>query len=357
MTQERFRSVVEKRSQKSGLSPGTLVHIGEKKSEETKLSVLSYSRTEYDYKDVKGIEEIEIDESKVTWINIVGLHDTSLIEKIGKRFGLHPLLLEDIVNTSQRPKMEDYKDYLFIVMKMLHYFKEEDEVHSEQISIILGSNLIITFQEEEKDCFDNLRTRIRKKKGIVTQKKADYLTYSLMDAIVDDYFSILEEVGEDIEILEHEVINKPRDNTLQTLHELKREIIFLRRFIIPLRELARNFQNENTTLVGESTKLYFRDVYDHVTQILDTVEIYREMLSGILDLYLSLTNNKMNETMKVLTLISTIFIPLSFVVGVYGMNFKHMPELNWHLGYPLIWIIMITIATTFVTFFRRKGWV
>jgi len=315
-----------KRSKKAGLPPGTLVHIGKKKTEKVKITVIDYDEKNFWEKDVKTVEECFPfkDKPTVTWINIDGIHDVEIIEKIGKHFGVHPLLLEDIMNSEQRPKMEDFEEYIFIVLKMLRYDEKQDEIKSEQVSLILGSNFIVSFQEMEGDVFNLVRERIRK-------MKADYLAYTLIDAVIDNYFIILEKTGEKIEDMEDELVTNPTPGTLQTIHNLKREMIFLRKSVWPLREVINGMQKAESPLIKESTGIYLRDVYDHTIQVIDTIETFRDMISGMLDIYLSSISNKMNEVMKVLTIIATIFIPLTFVAGLYGMNFKYMPELEWHL--------------------------
>ena len=347
-----------KRSKKAGLPPGTLVHIGKKKTEKVKITVIDYDEKNFWEKDVKTVEECFPfkDKPTVTWINIDGIHDVEIIEKIGKHFGVHPLLLEDIMNSEQRPKMEDFEEYIFIVLKMLRYDEKQDEIKSEQVSLILGSNFIVSFQEMEGDVFNLVRERIRNEKGRIRKMKADYLAYTLIDAVIDNYFIILEKTGEKIGDMEDELVTNPTPGTLQTIHNLKREMIFLRKSVWPLREVINGMQKAESPLIKESTGIYLRDVYDHTIQVIDTIETFRDMISGMLDIYLSSISNKMNEVMKVLTIIATIFIPLTFVAGLYGMNFKYMPELEWHFGYFAILLLMIIIGISMVFYFRRKKW-
>ena len=348
-----------KRSKKSGLPPGTLVHIGEKKRDKVRITILDYNETQLEEKEVKTIEECFPfkDKTTTTWINIEGLHEIDIIEKIGNHFNLHPLLLEDIVNTEKRPKMEDYGEHIFIVLKMLSHDDKANQIKSEQVSIVLGSNYIISFQEGiEGDVFEPVRKRIRNGKGRIRRMGADYLAYSLMDAIVDHYFLILEKLGERIEDIEDELVTNPSQETLRTIHHLKREMISLRKSVWPLREVLGCLERGETSLIQEPTRVYLRDVYDHTIQIIDTVETYRDTLSGILDIYLSSISNRMNEIMKVLTIIATIFIPLTFIVGIYGMNFEHMPELKWRVGYFIVWGIMAIVALGMLFYFRKKRW-
>jgi magnesium transporter len=350
---------IKKISKKAGLSPGTLVHVGKKKVEKARIGIIDYDESQFEEKEAKKIEECFPfkEKSTVTWINIDGLHELDIIEKIGKHFDVHPLVLEDIVNTGQRPKMEDFDSYIFAVLKMLYYDEEKSEVTAEQLSFIIGSNFVISFQEKEGDVFNPIRERIRNAKGRIRKMGADYLAYCLVDAVVDNYFIILEKLGEKIESMEEELITNPTPETLQTIHNLKREMIFLRKSVWPLRELISSLERSESPLIQEATGIYLRDVYDHTIQVIDTIETFRDMVSGMLDIYLSSVSNKMNEVMKVLTIIATIFIPLTFVAGIYGMNFEFMPELRWHWFYPeVFWAAMAGISGIMVFYFRRKKW-
>jgi magnesium transporter len=350
---------VKRVSKKIGLSPGTLVHIGKKKIEKVRIRLIDYDEAQVQEKEAKTIEECFPfkDQPTVTWVNVDGLHEIQVMEKIGKHFGLHPLVLEDILNTDQRPKTEDFDDYIFVVLKMLCFDEDQEEVRAEQISIILGSNFVLSFQERVGDIFDPLRERIRNAKGRVRKMGPDYLAYALMDAIVDNYFTVLEKLGEKIEGMEEELVTNPTPETLQTMHNLKREMIFLRKSVWPLREVVSRLERGESKLIKDSTGIYLRDVYDHTIQVIDTVETFRDMLSGMLDIYLSSISNRMNQVMKVLTIIATIFIPLTFVAGIYGMNFEYMPELKWHWFYPkAFWLVMIGVAGVMLFYFRRKKW-
>jgi len=292
----------------------------------------------------------------VTWINVDGLHQLGVLESVGDRLGLHPLVLEDILNTGQRPKMEDFGGYIYIVFKMFYSNEMNDEIVEEQISLILGPAFVISFQERRGDVFDALRERIRSDRGRIRKMGADYLTYALLDSVVDNYFVVLEKLGEKMEFLEEELVTHPTTETLQVIHNLKREMAFLRKSVWPLREIVSGLERGESALIQESTGLYLRDVYDHTIQVIDTVETFRDMLSGMLDIYLSSVSNRMNEVMKVLTIIATIFIPLTLIVGIYGMNFQHMPELGWRWGYPLVWLVMLTIGGLMLVYFKRKRW-
>lgn len=345
-------------SKKAGLAPGTLVHIGEKRTEEVKITLIDYDEQQLQEKELDTIEECFPcrDKPTVSWINIDGVHETDIVEAMGKHFGVHPLVLEDIVHTGQRPKAEDFDDYVYIVLKMLYYDEEEHEVRDEQVSLIFGSSFLISFQEHEGDVFQSVRERIRKGKGRIRKGGADYLAYALMDAIVDQYFVIMEIFGERIEALEEELVEKPTTQTLETIHNMKREMIYFRKQVWPLREVVGALSRGEFSLIADTTSVYLRDVYDHTVQVIDTLESLRDVLGGMLDLYLSTISNRMNEVMKVLTIIATIFIPLTFVAGIYGMNFKYMPELEWHWGYFMIWGIMVVIVIVMLAYFKRKAW-
>ena len=353
-----MRRLITKRSQKAGLPPGTLIHIGERKAEKTRIRILDYNEAQFEEKEAKTVEECFPfkDKPTVTWINIDGIHQVDIIEKLGSYFGLHPLLLEDILNTEQRPKMEDFGDYIFVVLKMLYPGDNKEDTEAEQVSLIFGSNFVISFQEREGDVFDPLRDRIRKHKGRIRQAGSDYLAYALLDAIVDNYFLILENVGEKIEDTEQRLATNPNPETLMFIHELKKEMIFLRKSIWPLREVISGLERCESPLIHESTGTYLRDVYDHTIQIIDTVESFRDMISGMLDIYLSSISNKMNAVMKVLTIFASIFIPLTFFAGVYGMNFNYLPELEWRWGYFGFWGVVILAAGSMVFYFKRKKW-
>jgi magnesium transporter len=309
-------------------------------------------------KEVKEIDEAFLfkDNKRITWINIDGLQKISIIERIGNHFNLHPLVLEDIANTGQRPKMEDYTEYLFLVLKMLQYSEEDNEIKGEQVSLILGSDWVVSFQETEGDVFDLIRERIRTDNGRIRKMGADYLVYVLMDAIVDNYFAVLEKVGEKIEEIEDEVVANPSPETLQIIHDLKRQMIMLRKSVWPLREVISRLERWESKLINESTDIFLRDLYDHTIQVIDAVETFRDMLSGMLDIYMSSVSNRMNEVMKVLTIIATIFLPLTLVAGIYGMNFRSIPELEWEWGYPFALLIMLSVGIVMLFYFRRRKW-
>ncbi len=357
--------LIKKISKSKGLAPGSLVHIGEKKIENMRVSIIDYSDDKFEEKEVKKIEECFPFKIKptTTWINIDGLHEIELIEKIGNYFEIHPLVLEDILNTDQRPKMEEFDNYIFFVLKMISYNEKKREVHSEQVSLILGENFVISFQESIGDVFDSVRERIRSGKTRIRKRGADYLAYALTDAIVDGYFGILEKIGERIEDIEEDLISNPDPKTLQGIYNLKREMIYIRKSVWPLREVINNLLRGESKIITESTHIFLRDLYDHTIQVIDTIETFRDVISGMLDMYMSSVSNKMNEVMKVLTIFAAIFIPLTFVAGLYGMNFSpdtspfNMPELNFYLGYPMVLFAMSIIGIIMLVYFKRKKWI
>jgi magnesium transporter len=347
-----------KRDKKIGLPPGTPVFVGDQKSEGVSITLLDYDEAQFKERRLDKIENcFPFKETPtITWINIDGIHDVGLIQKIGTHFDLHPLIIEDIVNTQQRPKMEESDNYIYIVLKMLSFDDSKNETQVEQVSVVFGDNFVISFQEREGDIFENIRERIRKGKGRIRKMKSDYLAYALIDAVVDHYFVILEKDGEKIEELEDKVVAEPKPETLQDIHRLKREMIFLRRSVWPLREIVNSLERGESPLIHKATRIYLRDVYDHTIQVIDTLETYREMLSGMHDTYLSSISNRMNEVMKVLTIIATIFIPLTFIAGIYGMNFEFMPELKWRWAYFGVWGVMLVVALVMVVYFRKRKW-
>jgi magnesium transporter len=349
---------IRKRSKKAGLPPGTLVHTGEMKTETVRITVMDYDEQNFEEKEVSSVEQCFPFKQTptVTWINIDGIHNVSIIEKLGKEFEVHHLILEDILYTGQRPKYEDFEKYIFIVVKMLSYDDGRDCVKAEQVSMVLGSNFVISFQERASDVFEQIRDRIRNAKGRIRKMGSDYLTYALIDAIVDNYFIILEKLGEKIESIEEELVSKPTERILEQIHPLKKEMIYLRKSVWPLRELISGLQRSESALIKQTTGIYLRDVYDHTIQVIDTVESFRDIVSGMLDIYLSSISNRMNAVMKVLTIIATIFIPLTFIAGVYGMNFRYMPELGWRWSYPIVLLVMITVVIVMLVYFRRKKW-
>ena len=349
---------MRKRSKRPGLPPGTLVYVGDNKHVKSSIKIFDYNADSITETDIKNPDELAtcLADNTVSWINITGLNDLELIEKIGNIFEIHPLVMEDIVNTDHRPKFEEYDEYYYSIVKMLTWDEKNAEMNSEQVSFILGKNYLITFQEIEGDVFDSIRERLRKNKGRVRREDSDYLCYALMDSIVDNYFTVLENIAEDTEQLEDTLLKNADSSVLQRIHQLKRQLIFMRKSVWPLREILNNIDRLESDLVKSSSKLFFRDVYDHTIQIIDTVENLRDIVTGMLDIYLSTISNRMNEVMKVLTIIATIFIPLTFLAGIYGMNFQYMPELAWKFGYPMALGAMGLVGIIMLVFFRRKKW-
>ena len=348
--------LVQKRSKKSGLPPGTLVHIGERKAETVTITTFHYSRTGCEEQQLEQPDRLvaPVDES-VLWINVGGVHKVEVVEAIGKQFSLHPLLLEDVANTDQRPKLDDYEVYVFLVMKMLS-LTDRQEIAVEQVSLVLGKNYVLSFQENGTDVFQPVRERLRGGKGRLRQSGADYLLYALVDAIVDQYFAVLEMLGEKIEALQQTVVADPQPETLKDIHALKRQLLFLRRAVWPLRDVMNNLSRSDCPFLQQPTKVFFRDVYDHVVQIVDTIETLREMVSACLDIYLSSVSYRLNAVMRVLTVITTIFMPLSFIASIYGMNFEHMPELKSEWGYPVVLVVMLAVGIIMLVLFKNKRW-
>ncbi|MBM3707233.1 MAG: magnesium/cobalt transporter CorA [Actinobacteria bacterium] len=350
--------VSKKRSSKAGMPAGSLIHIGEKKVDKIKIKLINYSEHDFIEQDIKDIEQCfeYKDEKTVTWINIDGIHDIEILSKLGDCFGFHPLILEDILNTEQRPKIEDFTDYIYIVLKMIDYEKNLKEITFEQVSIILGKNYLISLQEKPLDIYEPIKNIIKNDRSKIRKAGSDYLAYLLIDSIIDNYFSVLENVGERIENIENKLVSNPSPKTLKAIHNLKRDMLFLRKSVWPLREVISKLERGEISLIKNSTKIYIRDIYDHIIQVIDTIETYRDMLSGMIDIYLSSISNRLNEVMKILTIISTIFIPITFIASIYGMNFKFMPEFSWKWSYPVVWVIMLAVIITMVIYFKRKKW-
>ncbi len=351
---------IKRISSKTGQAPGTLTHIGDRKTEKTQITMTIMNYDESDFKEIEisDIEECASykDKPTVTWVNVYGVHDPEVIGKIGNLFEIHPLTLEDILNTGHRPKSEDFDNYLYIVLKMLYQEPEQDNIRSEQVSFVVGKNYVISFQEREKDVFEPVRNRIRKFSGRIRNRGADYLVYTLIDAVVDNYYIILETINEKIEAIEEELISNPTSITLQSIHDLKRETLYLRKMVSPLREIFRSLERGESALIYESTSIFLRDLYDHTIQIVDTVETLRDMISGMLDIYLSSISNRMNDVMKTLTIFAAIFIPLTFLAGIYGMNFEYMPELTFRWAYPALLTVMAAVGISLFLYFKNKKW-
>ncbi len=356
---EKIGKLLQSSSKKAGKPPGSLVYVGkEKENNKAVIEIMDYSPSKLTEHKTNNVEEVfkYRDTKTVSWLNITGIHDKDIIKKIGEHYKLHPLLLEDLMNTRQRPKLEVYKNEIFMVIKMIYYNEEKQQVETEQVSLIMGKDFLISFLEDPGDVFDPVRIRIRENKSKIRNASVDFLTYALIDAVIDNYFVIIERIGELLENIEKELIEKPSPETLNKIYSLKRELILLRKSVWPLRDVTGSLQKETSPFIKEETRNYLRDIYDHTLRVTDAVETSRDLLSGMLDLYMSTMSNRLNEVMKVLTIITTIFIPLSFIAGIYGMNFKHMPELESFYGYPSVLAVMFIIAIGMIIYFKKKKW-
>ena len=358
MDDKHFRRISKNISIKKGLKPGTLIHIGTIKNAKPKVTLIEFGEEFFVRKELNTIEDKFLEEecSNFRWINVDGLSDISIIEKIGKKFKLHPLLLEDVLNTNSRPKVEEYENYVFTILKSIKFDSAKTELIEDQISLVIGDNYIISFQERDSRNFDTLIERIKTGKGIIRKAGIGYLCYSIIDTIVDNYFEVLEKIEDKIEELEEELISHPSQNILKNIYILKRELVFLRKSVWPAREVINNLQNTGNEYIKKDVSIYMKDVGDHVIQVIDTIQLFIDIISGMLDTYLSSVSNKMNEIMKVLTIFSTIFIPITFLAGVYGMNFQSMPEYKLQWMYPLFWLICIVSTCSMLHYFRKRNW-
>ena len=341
-----------------GQVPGEMVFVGEKKVESTTINLIDYDHANLTEKDLEDLRDSihYKNTDTVTWFNICGLHDTELIREIGNSFGLHTLVMEDIVNTGQRPKMEDYDDYLFFGIKMMHYDESKGQILSEQLSMILGETFLFTFQERPGDVFDPIRDRIRKQKGRIRSVGIDYLAYVLLDTIVDNYIFIIERLGEKIEVLETEILDNPTQNVLLKINDYKREINYFRKSVSPAREFMLHLSRLDSGFIRPATGPFLKDLLDHANQAMEVIDTYREMLSDHLNIYNTGINNRLNEIMKVLTIFSAIFIPITFIAGVYGTNFRVLPELHYRYSYFIMWGVFLVISLTMLRFFKRRNW-
>ncbi|WP_203295706.1 magnesium/cobalt transporter CorA [Luteirhabdus pelagi] len=338
--------------------PGTVSYTGKKAGMVTKLEIIDYSKDTYSQADTENVEDALAFENSqnITWINVNGLNNTKEIERLGNYYNLHPLIQEDIVTTNQRPKIDEYEDYLFIVFKMVFY-NDDGDLIIEHVSMVLGKDYVTTFQEADGDVFDELRDRLANAKGRIRNAGADYLMFAILDAVVDNYFSVIETLSAKIEYLEDQLFDdKVQEDITEDIQQLKKEILRIRRAITPLREVINRLEKTDTTLLEERTHNYIRDLYDHIIQVSENVEIYREMIWGLMDMYMTTISNKMNEVMKVLTIMASIFIPLTFMAGIYGMNFEYIPELQMRYGYFYLWGLMILVFLGLLWYFKRKKW-
>jgi magnesium transporter len=350
-------SLVKKPSQKAGLPPGTPVFVGEKKTREVKITIFDYDEKGFEFVEAKSAKDCFPfkDKPTVSWINVEGLHEVAVIDELCSHFGVHPLTVEDILNTTHRPKFEVFDDYAFIVVKIPSFDEETLSLEREQVCLVLGRDFVLSFQEESGEAFDPVRARI-KGRGRIAKHGADYLAYALMDTMVDTYFNVLERLDEILEELEEEVLSSPTQQTLENIHSLKRAIIQFRRAAWPLREVVSGFEKVESPLLRDSTTLYLRDLYDHAIQVVETLDAQRDITTGLVDAYLSGVSNRLNDVMKVLTIFASIFIPLTFVAGIYGMNFRYMPELDWKFGYFGALGAMAAIGLSLLAYFKRKNW-
>ncbi|MGK7393711.1 MAG: magnesium/cobalt transporter CorA [Candidatus Cyclobacteriaceae bacterium M3_2C_046] len=346
------------RYKKVGLPPGSIVYLGDPNDAPVSISLFNYDNSHLEEKETTDIQDTYFTRSddRVSWININGIHQSNVIERFCNAFNIHPLNIEDIMNREQRPKIEDNVAYVYVVMNMLTYDGEKGVV-SEQVSLIITDNHVLSFQEQDGDTFEPVRSRLRSGKGKIRKSGADYLFYSLIDTIVDNYFLVLEKIGDKLEELEDDLLQGPEEDTFNELHRLKKEIISLRRSVWPLRDVVNKLERDDIKLISQETRIFMRDIYDHTIQVIDAVETYRDMLSSMVDLYQSMAGNRMNQVMKVLTIISTIFIPLTFITGLYGMNFNYIPELNWKYGYFMVWGISLTLVGLMLYVFRKRKWI
>jgi magnesium transporter len=346
------------RRKKHGLPSGSLIHMGDQKSHVISIDVMDFNADTWKEFAVHSIEDLAICKSSetVSWINIDGVHDASVIQSIGEHFRLHPLLLEDLMNPDHRPKIEDFDSYIHFTLRMLSFDRSTRTIKQEQVSFVLGEYWVLSFQESPGDVFDAIRDRIRNDKGRIRKSGADYLTYALADIIVDHYFLIIDEIDEEIDQLEEEVMRGRNEEILRSIQQLKKELMILRKSTLPVRDSVGNLMKGTSRLISPETTVFLKDVYDHTLHISDSIEIYRETLNSLMEVHLSSLSNRLNQVMKVLTIISTIFIPLTFIVGVYGMNFRFMPELEWKYGYAMVWGVMIVVTLFLVYILRRNKW-
>ena len=344
-------------SAKAGLPPGTLMHVGKEPASPATITAISFSSNHLEEGAITTLDDLHrfLRPDAITWVHCEGLHTGGLLEEFGREFGVHPLVLEDILNTHQRPKFEEYDNYLFLVLKTLSGSKDLVIQH-EQISLLMFQNVLFTFRERQDGLFDQLKQRLLNARGRIRTLGTDYLVYTIMDTVVDHYFTLADTLEEVIESIEVKLLTRARAQTLRTLQRLKREMVFIRKAITPLREVLGTLQRCESALISAKTEPYFRDVFDHILRVIDTLDSHRDLINGMLEIYLTSLSNRMNEIMKVLTVFATIFIPLTFVVGIYGMNFDFMPELHWKWSYPVLWGLFILIPSVLLYIFKKKNW-
>lgn len=343
---------------KPGQAPGTLQFTGNQFLDEIIMTLYDYDAHQLGEYDITTLDSLKpyLDSPSNTWLKISGLHDVEKLKDIWDYFELHPLVQEDILNTHQRPKIEEYTDHLYLVMRLMHIDESNGEMKSQQLSIVLGANYLLSFQEDNHPVFEPVLHRLRSEAPRLRKSTSDYLAYALVDTVVDHYFRVLEQLGDELEDLEFKLIDHFDDSIPGQIHAIRRKLLYFRKAIWPMRDSLNNLLRDESSFINEENKIYFRDVYDHLVQIIDGLENYRDLVIGLLDMYMSQVSNKMNEVMKVLTIIATIFIPLTFIAGVYGMNFEYMPELSWQWGYPAVWGLMILAGAGMYYFFKKRTW-
>ncbi|MEY4668691.1 MAG: magnesium transport protein CorA [Pseudomonadota bacterium] len=351
-------TVSKGRKKPAGSSPGSVVYVGVEKNTPVTVTEIRYAPDAYEPPRIVPVHECRPEgvSTGVVWYTVDGVHNVDVLKAIGENFRLHPLVVEDIGNTTQRPKLEGFDGYYFLAAKMITYDGRTSKLKSEHVSIVFGHGFLVLFLQDPEDLFAPIRQRLEAGKGRIRAQGSDYLAYALVDAIVDYYFHVLEEIGDRVERLEDQVVSNPTVRTLRSIHDVKRELIALRRSIWPMREVVNAMIRDESPLVSKDVKIYLRDLYDHTIHVIDSVETMRDIITGTLDVYLSSVSNRLNQVMKVLTVMSSIFIPLTFIVGVYGMNFHYMPELEWRWGYPAVWLFMIVLSFVLLVLFRRKNW-
>lgn len=345
-------------AKKAGLPPGSLVHVGERHESQSHIRAIHYSKTtieEYNQPSTEQLLQLRTDET-VTWIIVEGLNDINFIESLGQHFNVHPLVLEDILNTHQRPKFEEYDDYLYFVIKGLELTDDTFSIDYEQISILLFNNLVFVFKEKQDGIFEPIIKRLSNDKGRFRRLGSDYLLYAILDTVVDLYFHLHDSLDETLEDIEEQLLQQPNQKCLVNIQMIKRELVYFRKSVTPLRDMLSGLLRYQSPLIQQNTQVYFRDVFDHVLRVSEANDSYREITTGLLDIYISSVSNKMNEVMKVLTVFASIFIPLTFLAGIYGMNFDYMPELHWKWAYPTLWLVFITLPIVLIIYFKKKKW-
>lgn len=354
-----------RKSRRSGMQPGSLIYVGDEQAQHTKISMVGYDETNINATAITTAQEAikEKDKSSILWLDITGLKDVDIISQVTNAYGLHPLITEDLLNTEQLPKLDIFENHIFVIIRVYFYDSKNNKLKYDQISLILGKNFVITIQERESTVFDAVKERLKNPQNLIRKKGADYLFHALLDVGIDTYYQVLESMGDVIEEIEEKIIVNARPDTMKRIHTLKRSIIFLRKSVWPLREIINGLHHKASPLIQDGTQPYLKDIYDHTIQVIDTVETYRDLLSGMMEIYISSINTKLNEVMKVLTVFATIFIPLTFISSLYGMNFDttvspfNMPELNWRYGYVGVLGVMLGVVIAMLMFFRRRKWI